>query len=251
MTGTGVHSALARAGAYGVDGVPKMLVQGADIALAYVHAQIGGIVLPRILTVRLDGKTILSCSVSGRRLLSVEAGGKHCAIAGTEDKAAALDMLRQAVTQACSTPGVLTADTCPLRPAPPAGQAGISADEIARSLALARSDAGTDRLTAFVDSAGDAIHAAACLREDMLFPLKGSEDAMDRLADVVDALLEDLDSLHASFAPSQNTPSLLMFERPPKDFGLCAAFDGAQILLAETQPRSEAHLAHAWGELTG
>lgn len=239
---------LDRAAAFGLGSDAGRPVRDLSEALTFVHDQIAATLLPRLLEFHADGAHILTCAVSGRRLMRfTPAAGAETVLDGLADRdghGAALEALARTLAP-CAAGPVLRVVARDWDDPSSYDAGGLSCEYIAEWLGMvadAEATTGWDRIRV---RAGTGILVAARLDDDDLIPLIGEDAGVGDLANLLEDILPDLESLPEWEADGM--PGLFVFGGlGPDGAGLVVLQDHGALIVAFVRPVRIAALVQAW-----
>ncbi|KUF11089.1 hypothetical protein [Pseudoponticoccus marisrubri] len=245
-----LRAALDRAAAHGVTR-PGCPLTGAATARRFLCTQIEMTRLPRRLTFLMDDVPRLWCDVAGGRLLAFGTPEDDRTASRLDDPEAvsqlseALQDLAGRLDRAAKGANRITLRTAPL-PAPAPTASGVPAERVAQALGLSLVPLQPEEfLDLFLQQAGPALRAAAQLSEDMLYPLTEEGTEMEYLAEMIETVLPDLDTLPDGPGLPRAGDRLLILSPEGADLLLQLSCSGAQVF-ALAQPGSEMLLLDSW-----
>lgn len=238
-----LRQALLRLQAFGASPGAAMHLNRAEDSLRFVQRRIAATVLPRRLVFQWDDIPRLAADAKGCRLLRFAlldekgAEARVTEFSDPSDPDAATAAMARLILDLGGNAARIGVRGYPL-PAAAESLAGVPASFLTCPFGLRPTLAWPE---VFLEAAGDALFAAAELREDMLYPLFGDDAEVEALALRVE---RDLPVLETLLTEPCGEPALLMLSGPVRSC-LYAAIDDS-LFLAQIASGEEATVTRVW-----
>lgn len=239
---------LDRAAAFGLGSEAARPVRDLSEALTFVHDQIAATLLPRLLEFHADGAHILTCAVSGRRLMRfTPAAGAETVLDGLADRdghGAALEALARTLAP-CAAGAVLRVVVRDWDDPSSYDAGGLSCEQFADWLGMDAEAEATTGWDNIQTAKGNGILVAARLDDDDLTPLIGGDAGVGDLANLLEDILPDLENLPEWEADGM--PGLFAFGGlGPEGADLVILQDCETLIVAFVRSDRIAALVQAW-----
>ncbi|MDJ0823318.1 MAG: hypothetical protein QNJ09_16100 [Paracoccaceae bacterium] len=248
-----LRAALDQTAAYGIQPTRSCHLRSPEDGARFVQRQIAGTLLARRLVFHIDGSKRLECDAAGGRLLrfcTYDPQGKVVFSGDFEDLSAAqgadapLRVFSDSLPRSFLDAKTVSLHTLPMHDAPRTG--GISAHHLAKALGLATPPVTPPQwFRTFIEDAKGAILAAAYLEDDLLYPLAGTDQDIDQLAENVAHLVPDIETLTSRATIPEDALIVLGTNNNATPNILFAAHN-TSTLIALISPNTHTALTRKW-----
>ncbi|KAB2539637.1 hypothetical protein AL035_17890 [Salipiger aestuarii] len=249
--GADLRSLLDRAAAHGLAAPVAHHAACAEDALGHAVQAVRGCILPRRLTLALDGSPVIDLLAAGGRLLGLEqaTGGGAEGDPRSDTATSVAELLRGRLTG-----GLVTVTSLPLDRAIDASHTGIAASDLYAALGLAPMDHSADARRAALLAAADDVIIAVLSATDPpeltpeITPVLMSESGARVPPDVLDCVGGWLAPGGLAHRLGRDELMVLALDEPPLGIGLLVTGGTPEALIFDVTACAD--LARFWSELT-